>query len=91
MYTTTPAREATPATMKIKLSIVPAHRRRGFEPVLTISTPARIEATLALINAAVWNGVMAIFRTRFRRDTNVGGIVNPSRARHAFGSVWVGS
>ena len=43
--------------------------------MLTISTPARIEATLALIKAAVWNGVMARSRTRFRRDNNVGWLI----------------
>ena len=48
------ASEAIPATMKTRLSIAAGQRLRCLAPVLRIRTPARIEATLAPSEAAVW-------------------------------------
>lgn len=72
MKTSAAASEAIPTTMKTGLSIVRSRRQRGPEPVLTIRTPTRIEATLALSKVAVCKGVMWGPATRSRGLANVG-------------------
>ena len=64
--------EAMPATKRIRLSIAAGQRPRCLAPVLRIRTPARIEATLALNEAAAWNRVMARRCTRLHGEDNVG-------------------
>ena len=66
------ASEAIPATKKTRLSIAAGQRLRCLAPVLRIRTPAKIEATLAPNEAAVWNGVMPRSCTRLRGEANGG-------------------